>query len=136
MKKTFDCIICQAKFLRKDSLKRHMDTHSEEKKHKCKYCEYQAHQACNLKTHIRNKHPANETITEEDIKAACILSDIKKSEGVPVIHSLTTIIDVTGDSDDVTSSSINPDGHKRKSKRRSKRKSKRRSKRSSRRNRF
>jgi hypothetical protein len=121
-----------------------MDTHSEEKKHKCKYCEYKSHQACNLRTHIKKMHSDIETITEEDIKAACILSDMKKSEEVLTNFStLTTIIDVTGDSD-VTSSSINPDGHKRKSKRRYKRKSKRRykrkskrrSKRSSRRNRF
>ena len=134
MENEFVCKICRKFFNRKDSLTRHMETtHSNERKYKCTHCEHRSNQACNLKTHIRNMHSDKETITEEDIKAACILSSMKGGA------SPTTIIDVTGDSNDVTTfllnstaSSINPDGHKRKSKKRkSKRKSKKRSKRKS-----
>lgn len=38
-------------------LRRHILTHTGERRHSCPYCSYQANQAGNLNRHIRNLHP-------------------------------------------------------------------------------
>lgn len=40
-------------------LRRHLLTHTGERRHACPYCSYQANQAGNLNRHIRNLHPTH-----------------------------------------------------------------------------
>ncbi|XP_066964693.1 longitudinals lacking protein, isoforms H/M/V-like isoform X3 [Macrobrachium rosenbergii] len=49
---------CNQRFL----LRRHLLTHTGERRHSCPYCSYQANQAGNLNRHIRNLHPAQAAV--------------------------------------------------------------------------
>ncbi|KAK7079003.1 hypothetical protein SK128_018442 [Halocaridina rubra] len=51
---------CNQRFL----LRRHILTHTGEKRHSCPYCSYQANQAGNLNRHIRNLHPGQADVND------------------------------------------------------------------------
>ena len=59
----FECDQCESKFLRKDHLKRHIQSKHEGVRYACNQCDYQASYNCDLRRHIQSKH--------EGVRYAC-----------------------------------------------------------------
>jgi len=53
-----------------NTLRRHRMRHTGHKPYRCAFCSYTAIQSISLKTHVRNKHPANSVISSASDAAA------------------------------------------------------------------
>lgn len=52
----FVCHLCNKVLSNKNNLKMHYRVHTGERPYKCKFCNYRATKAFNLKSHIMRKH--------------------------------------------------------------------------------
>lgn len=85
------CRVCGKRFQgsnHKFLLRRHILTHTGERRHACPYCSYQANQAGNLNRHIRNLHPTlvQDLVTPLQVSRssshAVILSPMSSHQGI------------------------------------------------------
>lgn len=56
--KPYSCEYCNKTFAQRIELLKHTRTHTGEKPFKCNFCDYRSAQLCNVKTHMKAKHPA------------------------------------------------------------------------------